>query len=207
MLSPDDTTQFHDAQTNNMDFNPDFQGSTSTSGLQSPLSPTSTSETSVRKRKRSDTGGTSLLDAQVVGGLIFDNMETEGNVQVGGSRYSRQHLKRDPTYYFEDGSCVLLVEDTLFNVHRTILSKDHSSFSTMFTLPQGGAEAEGRSDDNPIVLTGDKPSEFRNFHHPTSVPYTPPQQISLSSSTSPASPTNTPSNPLKHGPSTRFKNT
>ncbi|KAL0069102.1 hypothetical protein AAF712_003788 [Marasmius tenuissimus] len=146
-----------------MDFNPDFQGSTSTSGLQSPLSPTSTSETSVRKRKRSDTGGTSLLDAQVVGGLIFDNMETEGNVHVGGSRYSRQHLKRDPTYYFEDGSCVLLVEDTLFNVHRTILSKDHSSFSTMFTLPQGGAEAEGRSDDNPIVLTGDKPSEFRNF--------------------------------------------
>ncbi|KAG7088147.1 hypothetical protein E1B28_012169 [Marasmius oreades] len=33
----------------------------------------------------------------------------------------------------------------------------------MFMLPQGSAEAEGRSDENPIVLSGDKPSEFRNF--------------------------------------------
>ena len=28
----------------------------------------------------------------------------------------RGRYKRDPTYYMEDGSCVLLVEDTLFNV-------------------------------------------------------------------------------------------
>jgi len=48
-------------------------------------------------------------------------------------------------------------------VHRTILSKDSSSFSIMFTLPQGNLEAEGRSDDRPIILTGDKVSEFRHF--------------------------------------------
>lgn len=28
----------------------------------------------------------------------------------------RGRYKRDPTYYMEDGSCILLVEDTLFNV-------------------------------------------------------------------------------------------
>lgn len=33
----------------------------------------------------------------------------------------------------------------------------------MFTLPQGGQDAEGRSDDNPIVLPGDTVSEIRHF--------------------------------------------
>ncbi|KAG5645983.1 hypothetical protein DXG03_004584 [Asterophora parasitica] len=72
-------------------------------------------------------------------------------------------IKRDPTYYFEDGSCIFLVEDTLFNVHRTRLSNDSSSFGTMFTLPQGALDSEGRTDENPIVLSGDTASEFRNF--------------------------------------------
>jgi len=71
--------------------------------------------------------------------------------------------KRDETYYMEDGSCVLLVGDTLFNVHRSILSKDSSSFSTLFTLPQGNNQVEGRSDESPIVLTGETPEEFRHF--------------------------------------------
>ncbi|KAE9408852.1 hypothetical protein BT96DRAFT_913566 [Gymnopus androsaceus JB14] len=76
---------------------------------------------------------------------------------------SRERARRDPTYYYEDGSCILLIEDTLFNVHRSLLSRDNSSFCTLFTLPQGSHEAEGQSDENPIVLLGDKPSEFRHF--------------------------------------------
>lgn len=71
--------------------------------------------------------------------------------------------KRDHSYYFEDGSCIFLVGDTLFNVHRSIISKDASSFSNMFALPLGSKEAEGGSDDNPICLSGDTESEFRNF--------------------------------------------
>ncbi|KAF7987056.1 hypothetical protein HWV62_195 [Athelia sp. TMB] len=85
-----------------------------------------------------------------------------------------QHLKvlsktpeRDATYYLLDGSCVLLVENTLFNVHRTILSKDASSFRDMFSLPQAltsdSFPSDGASDVNPIVLTGDTPAQFRNF--------------------------------------------
>jgi len=38
-----------------------------------------------------------------------------------------------------------------------------SSFNSMFSLPQGGQEMEGKSDDNPIVLSGDTVTEFRHF--------------------------------------------
>ncbi|PFH49971.1 hypothetical protein AMATHDRAFT_146471 [Amanita thiersii Skay4041] len=71
--------------------------------------------------------------------------------------------KRDDTYYFEDGSCVLRVGDTLFNVHRSILSKDTSTFGTMFSLPQGNKECEGTTDENAVVLSGDTAQEFRHF--------------------------------------------
>lgn len=89
-------------------------------------------------------------------------------------------IVRDEDYYLSDGSCIILVESTLFNVrsfndhssskshtvsqvHRTTLSKDSSSFSSMFSLPRGDKPAEGQSDDNPVVLVGDTVSQFRNF--------------------------------------------
>ncbi|KAF9445384.1 hypothetical protein P691DRAFT_795586 [Macrolepiota fuliginosa MF-IS2] len=74
-----------------------------------------------------------------------------------------QTYERDDTYYFDDGSCVLLVENVLFNVHRSVLSRDSSSFRTMFSLPPGERPVEGTSDDNPIVLAGDDAAEFRHF--------------------------------------------
>lgn len=43
-----------------------------------------------------------------------------------------------------------------------MLSRDGSSFGTMFSLPQGGT-LEGKSDDHPIVLNGETASEFRHF--------------------------------------------
>lgn len=33
----------------------------------------------------------------------------------------------------------------------------------MFSLPQGGLVSEGRTEDRPIVLSGDTPDEFRHF--------------------------------------------
>jgi len=72
-------------------------------------------------------------------------------------------LVRDDTYYLEDGSCVLQVENTLFNVHRTMLSKDSSMFSSMFELPQVGNDVDGSSDANPLILPGDTVREFKNF--------------------------------------------
>ena len=88
-------------------------------------------------------------------------------------------MVRDDTFYLQDGSCVLRVESTLFNVrepylyvcyptndaqvHRTLLAKDGSLFSSMFSLPQGEHEIEGTSDDCPIWLQGESVSEFKNF--------------------------------------------
>ncbi|KAH9931675.1 uncharacterized protein BXZ73DRAFT_47214 [Epithele typhae] len=78
---------------------------------------------------------------------------------------------RDPTYYIHDGNSVLLVENTLFKVHRSVLTKDKSAFETMFQLSAETDSArsdssmtvaqEGESDDNPIRLQGDTADEFR----------------------------------------------
>ncbi|KAF7348288.1 BTB domain-containing protein [Mycena sanguinolenta] len=105
------------------------------------------------KRKRSD---------DYIGSPGKFQVMTDGLATPTASGSHGRYI-HDDTYYLEDGSCIILVENTLFNVHRTILSKDNSSFYTMFTLPQGDNEIEGRSDANPIVLTGDTVAEFRHF--------------------------------------------
>ncbi|KAH8109236.1 hypothetical protein DFH11DRAFT_1813500 [Phellopilus nigrolimitatus] len=69
----------------------------------------------------------------------------------------------DEDYYFPDGSCIIRVEDTLFHVHRSILSRDSSSFSTLFTLPQGHQKCGGSTDEDPIILTGDTVHRFKDF--------------------------------------------
>lgn len=79
-----------------------------------------------------------------------------------GTSHSAE-LVRDSTYYMEDGSCVLQVGNTLFNVHKTLLSRDGSLFSDMFAIPQGNLEEDGSSDDNPLVLHGDTVQEFKSF--------------------------------------------
>ncbi|EIW81192.1 hypothetical protein CONPUDRAFT_55683 [Coniophora puteana RWD-64-598 SS2] len=78
---------------------------------------------------------------------------------------------RDSRYYISDGNTVLLVENTLFRVHRSTLTKDKSTFDSMFSLDSdlrshsaGGSNAvrpEGESDENPITLQGDTADEFR----------------------------------------------
>ncbi|KAH9947630.1 hypothetical protein B0H21DRAFT_738207 [Amylocystis lapponica] len=78
---------------------------------------------------------------------------------------------RDTMYYISDGNSVLLVENTLFKVHRSVLMKDKSAFETMFQLSTETDSSrsdssmtvapEGESDDNPIRLQGDTADEFR----------------------------------------------
>ena len=52
----------------------------------------------------------------------------------------------------------------IVQIHRTMLSRDTSMFSTMFALPiPTGDGAEGSCDDNPVYLAGDTVTEFRNF--------------------------------------------
>ncbi|KAJ7625248.1 hypothetical protein DFH06DRAFT_1228962 [Mycena polygramma] len=106
---------------------------------------------SILKRKRSDSQA------------LVGSPEKFQAMADGEATPSRSRFVHDDTYYLEDGSCIILVQNTLFNVHRTILSKDNSSFCTMFSLPQGDNVIEGRSDENPILLSGDTVAEFRHF--------------------------------------------
>ncbi|KAH8104992.1 hypothetical protein DFH11DRAFT_1733518 [Phellopilus nigrolimitatus] len=110
--------------------------------LASPLPAEDGSERLARKRPR-------LADSQ---------SSSQSDLKIAPST----NAVHDEDYYFADGSCIIRVEDTLFNVHRSILSRDFSSFSTLFTLSQD-QKSERSADDNPVVLSGDTVSEFRNF--------------------------------------------
>ncbi|KDQ17869.1 hypothetical protein BOTBODRAFT_52707 [Botryobasidium botryosum FD-172 SS1] len=74
---------------------------------------------------------------------------------------------RDHRYYFHDGNIILLVEATLFKVHRSILAQDSSIFESTFTLPPpdlsqtASPSPEGTSDENPFILHGETPERFR----------------------------------------------
>ena len=99
---------------------------------------------------------------------------------------------RDSMYYYADGNTVLLVENTLFKVtsssrcinstvpkmisqvHRSALTKEKSTFESMFSLDSDLRSStssnsgvtvgpEGESDDNPIRLQGDTADEFRSL--------------------------------------------
>ncbi|EMD39795.1 hypothetical protein CERSUDRAFT_112062 [Gelatoporia subvermispora B] len=93
----------------------------------------------------------------------------DGMLQL--SQLSIPGASRDPTYYISDGNSVLLVENTLFKVHRSILTKDRSAFETMFQLSTEADSSrsdssmttvpEGETDENPIRLPGDTADEFR----------------------------------------------
>ncbi|KAL0579426.1 hypothetical protein V5O48_002597 [Marasmius crinis-equi] len=72
-------------------------------------------------------------------------------------------VEHDADFYIPEGNTVIKVENTLFKVHRYILSRDGSAFEGMFSLDhiRSGTANEGDSDNNPIILHGDTPEEFR----------------------------------------------
>ncbi|KAF9010742.1 hypothetical protein BDQ17DRAFT_1346841 [Cyathus striatus] len=130
---------------------------------QQSLSPAANRSSNKRSRSESPSDEQNRPPGKMQTLSIKDIGGGDDEMQGDTGNNEQRPYKRDGTYYFEDGSCVFLVEDTLFNVHRSMLSRDGSSFSTMFTLPQGSQESEGKSDANPIILTGDTPEEFRHF--------------------------------------------
>ncbi|KAJ6589088.1 hypothetical protein B0H19DRAFT_1102860 [Mycena capillaripes] len=67
----------------------------------------------------------------------------------------------DSEYYKEGGDCRILVEDTLFCIHRFLLERDSPIFQTMFQLPQGGEKPQGSTEEDPIVIVGDTVEQFR----------------------------------------------
>jgi len=91
--------------------------------------------------------------------------------------------KRHPKFYFDDGSVILLVESTLFRIHKTFLQRQSEVFRDMFTLSTPGVVEEGRSDESPIHLKDDKSEDWERFlsvMHPDHYEVEPPFQTCTS---------------------------
>ncbi|KAJ6463702.1 hypothetical protein C8R47DRAFT_1201963 [Mycena vitilis] len=63
-------------------------------------------------------------------------------------------VKKDPIFYRDDGDCFVQVEDYLFKIHKDIAHADR-----LHEMLKATATAEA----TPIMLTGDKLSQFRAF--------------------------------------------
>ncbi|KAG5646902.1 hypothetical protein DXG03_001978 [Asterophora parasitica] len=84
-------------------------------------------------------------------------------VPLEAPRLPEGQLVRDPDYYANSrkGFCAFLVENTLFNVHQVILSREPSAFDDMLCLPRPVDSTEG-SEETPVFLT-DTVEQFRDL--------------------------------------------
>ncbi|OBZ69900.1 hypothetical protein A0H81_10110 [Grifola frondosa] len=69
-----------------------------------------------------------------------------------------------PDYYFDDGNFVILVENTLFNIFRSTLTRHSPIFRDLFSLPEPtDLPAEGSGDTNPLHLPGISSTDFERL--------------------------------------------
>ncbi|KAF8590166.1 hypothetical protein K439DRAFT_1612166 [Ramaria rubella] len=76
--------------------------------------------------------------------------------------------------YFEDGSAIFQVENTLYKLHMSLLQPNSIVLNNMFTMPEGNGPhnaKEGLSDDNPIQLS--EPFTVKKFDNLLSWFYSP----------------------------------
>ncbi|KAI0638142.1 hypothetical protein C8Q77DRAFT_1089605 [Trametes polyzona] len=66
-------------------------------------------------------------------------------------------------YFFADGNVIIQVEDVLYKLHRSLLSKHSPVFRELFMVPQPEGSAEGCAEDTPIVLSGIEAVNFTRF--------------------------------------------
>ncbi|KAJ7165418.1 hypothetical protein C8R46DRAFT_647360 [Mycena filopes] len=68
---------------------------------------------------------------------------------------------RDDDYYFDDGDLVIRAGNTLFKVHKFLLSRDSSMFKDMFALPGAGKDGANASTDATALQVSDTVEAFR----------------------------------------------
>jgi len=66
-------------------------------------------------------------------------------------------------YWFEDGNVVLLTENTLFRVHRSILSRHSEIFKDTFAMPQAPSEENECIEGCPVVPLSDTTEDINNM--------------------------------------------
>ncbi|KDR75480.1 hypothetical protein GALMADRAFT_69119 [Galerina marginata CBS 339.88] len=71
-------------------------------------------------------------------------------------------ILHDEEFYLRDA--IFLIEDRLFKVHVCHFTDESAVFQAMFELPPGpDSEADGLTDERPIVLEGIKKNDFRRL--------------------------------------------
>ncbi|KAJ7722846.1 hypothetical protein B0H16DRAFT_1896040 [Mycena metata] len=73
---------------------------------------------------------------------------------------TQPEVTHDADYYFDDGDFVIRAENSLFKVHKFLLSRDSSMFKDMFVIPGGTAAANGLTDET-ALLVSDTVGAFR----------------------------------------------
>lgn len=69
-------------------------------------------------------------------------------------------ISRHEDFWFTDGSVVLVVENTAFRIHQSILSRHSDVFADMFTVPQPDSNDADHFDGCPIVHLTDPLEDF-----------------------------------------------
>lgn len=68
---------------------------------------------------------------------------------------------KDPGYYFSDGTICLAVEDTLFRLHRGLLTRHSTVFSDMLSLPPDTGNSDAYYEGVPIAALVDKVKDIK----------------------------------------------
>ena len=79
---------------------------------------------------------------------------------------SQQHsgsLSRNADFWFSDGSIVVIVEDTAFRIHKSVLSKHSEVFANLFTIPQPDDLNEVVEGCPTVRLVNDDLSDFTDL--------------------------------------------
>ena len=75
-------------------------------------------------------------------------------------------LQQDAELWFDDGSVVVIAQQTAFRVHRGVLSRHSETFSGLFTLPQSPDPAAIETLDGcPVVRVPESSHDMKHLLH------------------------------------------
>ena len=70
-------------------------------------------------------------------------------------------LVHHPKYYFENGTYIFRVENTLYKLHHALLVNESAVFAQLFDIGSvGPPKTEGKTDEDPIRLEGSTVESF-----------------------------------------------
>ncbi|KAK6980770.1 BTB domain-containing protein [Favolaschia claudopus] len=77
---------------------------------------------------------------------------TDTGSEEAEPRTSTPHATRSEKYYFDDGDLIICAGNTLFKVHKFLLSRDSSMFKDMFAVPETPIAVDGLTDETPLFV-------------------------------------------------------